>query len=151
MIEGILEMKSAPISAVEDTDTGLHEEIAVNRREFLTYAWGAAVGLLVAQTGAASYLFLSPRFRVGEFGGKIGVGAAAALPMIGAAPEQQPDGKFWLVNTEAGPRALYMVCTHLGCLYKWNDEDGRFRCPCHGSEFSREGRLVKGPATRGLD
>lgn len=127
------------------------ERAVMNRREFLTYAWGAALAVLAAETGVTSYLFLAPRFRAGEFGGEFLLGPAGAMPTTDAAPLPNSDGKFWLVNTEEGTRAIYMVCTHLGCLYKWNDEGNRFECPCHGSVFTREGDYVKGPAPRSLD
>ncbi len=123
----------------------------MNRREFLTYAWGAALTLLTVETAAASYFFLSPRFRVGEFGGKFLLGSAEALPTIDSAPQPHNDGKFWLVNTTEGPKAIYMVCTHLGCLYKWVAQENRFKCPCHASQFTREGYYIDGPAPRSLD
>lgn len=123
----------------------------LNRREFLTYAWGVALALVSVQSAATGFLFMRPRFRPGEFGGEFALGSASALPAIDAPPQPMSDGKFWLVNTAQGPKALYMVCTHLGCLYKWSDSLGRFRCPCHNSEFSREGELLHGPASRALD
>lgn len=88
----------------------------MNRREFVTYAWAAALGLVTLEGGLATYLFMYPRFKAGEFGGKFEIGPASALPEIGASPKADATGKFWLVNTEQGPKALYMVCTHLGCL-----------------------------------
>jgi cytochrome b6-f complex iron-sulfur subunit len=59
--------------------------------------------------------------------------------------------KFWLSNTEAGVLALYKVCTHLGCLYNWDDQQFRFLCPCHGSQFDKNGSYLAGPAPRNLD
>jgi cytochrome b6-f complex iron-sulfur subunit len=57
-----------------------------------------------------------------------------------------------LVTTEDGsPKAIYMVCTHLGCLYKWEPSNVRFECPCHGSKFSHDGFYIEGPAPRSLD
>jgi cytochrome b6-f complex iron-sulfur subunit len=123
----------------------------INRREFLTYAWGAALVLLTAEAAVTSYLFMAPRFKAGEFGGKFLLGLANTMPSTAAAPLPNSDGKYWLVNTDEGTRAIYMVCTHLGCLYKWNDEANKFQCPCHGSEFTREGHYIKGPAPRSLD
>lgn len=123
----------------------------MNRREFMTYAWAAALGLLTAETGAATYFFMYPRFRAGEFGGKFEMGSASSLPSMDKAPEGNTTGKFWWVNTEDGPKALYMVCTHLGCLFKWAPQNGRFECPCHGSKFTREGFYIEGPAPRSLD
>jgi len=123
----------------------------INRREFLSYAWGGALTLLTLESGLATYQFMYPRFREGEFGGEFNLGAASLLPQIGIDPEGNSTGKFWLINTDDGPRALYMVCTHLGCLYKWEPSNNRFECPCHGSKFSREGYYIEGPAPRSLD
>ena len=123
----------------------------INRREFMSYAWAGALSLLTLESGLATYQFMYPRFREGEFGGKFLLGNADILPQIGIDPEANTSGKFWLINTDAGPRALYMVCTHLGCLYKWEPSANRFECPCHGSKFSREGHYIEGPAPRSLD
>jgi cytochrome b6-f complex iron-sulfur subunit len=123
----------------------------INRREFLAYAYGGALSLLTLEGGLATYQFMYPRFREGEFGGEFNLGAATVLPQVGIDPEGNTTGKFWLINTDDGPRALYMVCTHLGCLYKWEPSNNRFECPCHGSKFSREGFYIEGPAPRSLD
>ncbi len=40
-------------------------------------------------------------------------------------------------------------CTHLGCRIK-QVENGKFICPCHGSEFDYQGEVVKGPAAKSL-
>lgn len=123
----------------------------MNRREFITYAWAAALGLVTLEGGLATFQFMYPRFKEGQFGGKFSLGAASGLPPAGDPPKADPDGKFWLVTTETGPKAIYMVCTHLGCLYKWEQSNNRFECPCHGSKFSREGLYIEGPAARSLD
>jgi cytochrome b6-f complex iron-sulfur subunit len=47
--------------------------------------------------------------------------------------------------------ALRATCTHLGCLTLWAPEQGKFRCPCHGSGFDRSGRNCEGPAPRPLE
>jgi cytochrome b6-f complex iron-sulfur subunit len=131
------------------------EELAkrdMNRREFLTYAWGGALLLVAGATGFGLFQFMYPRFKAGEFGGQFFLGPVSAVPATDAPPEGITAGKFWLVNTEdEGVKALYMVCTHLGCLYKWEPSTVRFECPCHGSMFSREGYYIQGPAPRSLD
>lgn len=124
----------------------------MNRREFFTYAWGGALGLLVLEGLGLSFAFMYPRFRAGEFGGKFFIGPESALPDSAAAPQPNSTGKFWLITTEENePKALYMVCTHLGCLYKWEGSNSRFECPCHGSKFTHDGYYIEGPAPRSLD
>ena len=41
-------------------------------------------------------------------------------------------------------------CPHLGCSLKWNKEEHTWDCPCHGSRFDEEGRLLDNPATGDL-
>ncbi len=124
------------------------EPLPVNRREFLTYAWGGAMALTLLQGGVATLWFAYPRFKAGEFGG---VFTLTSVPPVGEKPVEFLKGKFWWSNTPDGVIALYKVCTHLGCLYEWKDQTHRFECPCHGSKFRQDGRNIQGPATRDLD
>jgi cytochrome b6-f complex iron-sulfur subunit len=61
----------------------------------------------------------------------------------------------WLVRlTEDGQDrliALAASCTHLGCVPNWLEAEGRFKCPCHGSGFRRDGANFEGPAPRPLE
>ena len=41
-------------------------------------------------------------------------------------------------------------CPHLGCALKWNEQEHSWDCPCHGSRFSGDGRLLDNPATGDL-
>lgn len=38
------------------------------------------------------------------------------------------------------------VCPHMGCRLIWNPEEQTYECPCHGSRFDKEGRLLDDPA-----
>ncbi|MHB8863577.1 MAG: QcrA and Rieske domain-containing protein, partial [Pirellulaceae bacterium] len=35
--------------------------------------------------------------------------------------------------------ALRAVCTHLGCTPHWMEAEEKFKCPCHGSGFYKDG------------
>ena len=57
----------------------------------------------------------------------------------------------------AGMAALSLLtpskrrCPHMGCALKWNPQERTWDCPCHGSRFTPEGKLIDNPATGGLD
>lgn len=42
------------------------------------------------------------------------------------------------------------ICPHMGCTVSWNASEKSWDCPCHGSRFDIEGKLLNGPATSGL-
>lgn len=46
--------------------------------------------------------------------------------------------------------AYSAICPHLGCILKWNDSERSFDCPCHGSRFTYEGKVINGPAQTDL-
>jgi cytochrome b6-f complex iron-sulfur subunit len=124
---------------------------ALNRREFLNIAWLASLGFLTLSVGGMSVLFGLPRFREGEFGGVFTVGKVSELPTTDAAPANFPKVKLWMSNNPEGLFALYKVCVHLGCIYGWSDQEFKFICPCHGSQYQHNGDYIQGPAPRSLD
>ena len=42
-------------------------------------------------------------------------------------------------------------CPHLGCALKWNPYEHTWDCPCHGSRFAEDGKLIDNPATGDLN
>jgi cytochrome b6-f complex iron-sulfur subunit len=118
----------------------------LTRRDFLGMA---ATGTFLASLGAASVGMLnlvrpsvmpepSRRYKIGEPGnfppGEVRV----------------PPGKnVFLFHDENGFYAISAICTHLGCTVSRTPEG--FDCPCHGSSFAQDGRVVSGAAAKALD
>jgi len=58
----------------------------------------------------------------------------------------------YLISTEDGIKdfAISAVCTHLGCVVPWVKAANKFCCPCHGSQYDEDGKVVRGPAPLSL-
>lgn len=45
---------------------------------------------------------------------------------------------------------LSPICPHMGCTVHWNNAEKTWDCPCHGSRFDTDGKVIEGPAMTGL-
>ncbi len=57
----------------------------------------------------------------------------------------------WIVNEEGRLFALIAICTHLGCPPAWLETQNKFKCPCHGSGYYKNGVNFEGPTPRPLE
>lgn len=46
--------------------------------------------------------------------------------------------------------AVSATCTHMGCIVNWNSAERSWDCPCHGSRFNPDGKVIQGPANKSL-
>ena len=87
--------------------------------------------------------FLTPRVRQRK---TLLRAAKADLPVHGALVYKE--ARVAVMREGDVVYALNLVCTHLGCTV--NVTPTELVCPCHGSSFDRQGRVLKGPADRPL-
>ena len=122
----------------------------MDRRRFMNWtAWVGVLGSLAV--GLLGFLrFLFPRvlfeppavFKAGQ----------AEEYIAGTVDERfKQSQRVWIVREEGGFYALLAVCTHLGCTPNWLPQENKFKCPCHGSGFYRNGVNFEGPAPRPLE
>jgi len=115
------------------------------RRDFLGLAslWSAAGALALATVGmlrlpkAAVLPSPSKKFSV-TLPDSLGPGE----------PHVVPGRSVVLFRDAEGVYAISLVCTHLGCIVKVAEAD--LECPCHGSRFTLDGAVTKGPAPQPL-
>jgi len=123
------------------------------RRGFLTYGF--------IQLGAACLLwtlacvkFMFPNV-LREPPSKFKVGVPSDFPAGQVNTKFKAQFKTWITNTEYNGQqeiyALRTVCTHLGCTPNWLEAEQKFKCPCHGSGFYKDGINFEGPAPRPLE
>ncbi len=120
------------------------------RRQFLTVALTTAAGVAMIRFAGLGLDFYQPVAAANQYGGVFELGPLDDLPAVGEPPLHHAEGRFYLMRTEAGLLALHKVCTHLDCLLGWDEQNGRYLCPCHGSQFAADGQVLSGPAERSL-
>jgi nitrite reductase/ring-hydroxylating ferredoxin subunit len=55
-----------------------------------------------------------------------------------------------VLRTVEGIAARSLVCTHMGCVVRWEEALSRYRCPCHNGQFDASGAVIQGPPPRPL-
>ena len=125
----------------------------ISRRNFLWTAWGALIAFL-GGFSAATARFFFPNV-IYEASQKFNAGRAKEYP-VGVSTKWLNEQRVWIIRTDEdhpdGPGfyALWARCTHLGCTPNWFGDQNRFRCPCHGSNFTQQGDVIAGPAPKPL-
>ena len=131
------------------------------RRGFLAYTVGSfmAVGFTALSVtgglfsmGLARYFFPNV---LAEPPSSFKVGSKEGFPFGVVETKYVAQYGVWVVNADfEGVQQIYAlktVCTHLGCTPNWLEAEQKFKCPCHGSGFYKDGIKFEGPAPRPLE
>jgi cytochrome b6-f complex iron-sulfur subunit len=118
-----------------------------SRRDFLGLLAGGALTIAGAGATVVTIQYLSPNVLF-EPPTSFRAGHPDDYPIDSVTYFQ--DQQVYLVRTADGFYAESAVCTHLGCITQWNPAANSIQCPCHGSEYQKDGTVVHGPAPRPL-
>ncbi len=138
--------KTAPPakSAVADAE--------VSRRGFFSWAAVAWVGFTAAAGGCLTAWgrFMFPNVLY-EPPTSFKVGPISEFPVDTVDERFVESNGVWIVNEGGRIYAIIAICTHLGCPPNWLEAQNKFKCPCHGSGYYRNGINFEGPTPRPLE
>ncbi|MBC8107398.1 MAG: Rieske (2Fe-2S) protein [Anaerolineae bacterium] len=127
----------------------------MNRREFVVLSSVVAAGCACAFCGAEASAAPEPTSKpaskpaAGATGpGKVDIGKLSDYSADGITEKFMRPNKFAVVRTDGKIFATSARCTHKASPLRV--KDGHFACPSHGSEFSTQGTVTKGPAKDSL-
>lgn len=120
----------------------------ITRRYFLELVGGGSILTAAAGSVILTGQFLSPNVLL-EPSLRFKAGSVENYPPDSITFNKEQ--KVFVMRAQEGYfYALSAVCTHLGCIANWKSEDNVIACPCHGSKFDKEGKVIDGPAPRPL-
>ncbi len=111
------------------------KEFKTSRRKALQIISSSIVGLVSFLTARFTKTLLPARRRL-----KIEMGA----------DQIQVKREVVILRVEQNIDVLSRTCPHLGCKVRLDQTAQRFICPCHGSQFSLDGKYLRGPAKKDL-
>ena len=111
----------------------------VNRRTFLILSASFVAGCTAVPGGTTASRTRERIVKIGSAGQYLADGVYARFR----------DRGFFIVRQGTNLFALSGICTHRHCKLNAGT-DGTFHCPCHGSTFAPNGRVIQGPAWRNL-
>ncbi|MFT7616479.1 MAG: cytochrome b6-f complex iron-sulfur subunit [Planctomycetota bacterium] len=137
--------KPKPRLVRDDEDEKRADLTREQRRNFVTLMMNGFFFILLG----AFMRFFFPR-ALFEPKTKFPIGTPADFE-LGVDTSWQGRQRIWIVKDAEGIFVIFAKCTHLGCTPDWKASEDKFKCPCHGSGFTRDGINFEGPAPRPLD
>jgi Rieske Fe-S protein len=123
----------------------------MNRREFAHFMksfWLKAMGLMLP-AAAFNHLLKTPTRSDNQK--LLVIKDYPDLENVGGYVTFNDPASFIIMRTgEADFMALSLTCTHAGCPVNWISSSAIFSCPCHGSQYDKNGKRIAGPAQRDL-
>jgi cytochrome b6-f complex iron-sulfur subunit len=119
----------------------------IDRRDFLNDVAAAALGVAGIGAVVVTARYLSPNVLF-EPPTSFRIGLPDEYPVNSVS--YLADQQVYIVRMPGGFYAISAICTHLGCITQWKPDLDLIACPCHGSQFNKDGMIEHGPAPRPL-
>lgn len=140
----------AVLKEPQERTAGPTKKAEGTRRQFLVRVGWAGVSLFLLAWVVAFMRFFFPRCLFEPpTSFKAGYPWEYTIGVVSTRFQQRY--RVWIVREGEGFYALLAKCTHLGCTPVWWEGENKFKCPCHGSGFTKEGINYEGPAPRPLE
>ncbi len=147
------EVIAKALEKIRETERALEEaekSPEVTRRQlFKKVGWAGFNAFMLFLGGCFARFFFprvlfepSPRFKAG-YPQEYTVGEVST--------KYKDTNRVWIVREATGFYAIFARCTHLGCTPMWLEGEQKFKCPCHGSGFTKEAINYEGPAPRPME
>lgn len=130
----------------EKDEYSLHAATGLSRRDVIGIGAVTGVGLVASMLPIARYL--APIALTGD--GTSEEISIDSLVMWQAQRLLVRGVPSFILRTPDEILACSAICSHLGCVTKWNRTRRVFFCPCHGARFGPDGRILGGPAPEPL-
>eukprot|EP00355_Strombidium_rassoulzadegani_P006273 CAMPEP_0168627292 /NCGR_PEP_ID=MMETSP0449_2-20121227/11152_1 /TAXON_ID=1082188 /ORGANISM="Strombidium rassoulzadegani, Strain ras09" /LENGTH=206 /DNA_ID=CAMNT_0008669473 /DNA_START=71 /DNA_END=691 /DNA_ORIENTATION=- len=136
----------------------------MNKRNIMNLALAGAAALPIGSLAFCYASFLVPPSTGGGTGGTVAKDALgndikASAWLASHQPKDyslcqgiKGDATYLIVKDDGSINdfGLNAICTHLGCVVPWVAAENKFKCPCHGSQYNSQGKVIRGPAPLSL-
>ena len=119
------------------------EDVSQSRRDFFVRMGVGACAVAAVGSGIVTLDYLKPKVL---FEPSTSFVAGSPLDYTDGTVRFNKEKKAYVIGAPGGVYALSAVCTHLGCITRYRSDEREIACPCHGSRFDLEGKVVHGPA-----
>jgi len=130
----------------QDKNAPIDDPASLDRRKFVKVG-SASLAMAGIGAGVFGFRYLAPNVLY-EPSPVVSMGKPEHFPV--GSVTLDPRFGIYVVHEPDGFYALSAICTHLGCLTSWKPETGVIACPCHGTNFQPDGKVVAGPAPKPL-